>query len=430
MTLCFAVYLAAVFWYTIGKRHVGYYPSRFDLFWSYGQWLNGKKELGLPIVANIAMFVPFGFLSAALWHGTRRKAFRIALITLVFSVLIETAQLFLMRGMFEFDDICNNVLGALAGIAAFQMMKRFLPDQLKKALLYAAGACILLFSVAVFFLTDDEDQGAMTPLPQGLCFQVEHAAYADGTLEMEGVCFWYHQGPESCTLVLQSPQTGKRQRLRTDCGISRPEVSSYFRLENINAGFQAAGPVSAAGEEYEILLDYGFFRTVPTGVYLTIGPENTDPAHAARQVSVHYVSTAAFPPLESENTDLAPIAARGVLCACNPAHHAYVYWYENRLYWIADTGFFFEDDGSTRLELMLWTTEPEKLPEKSREKGRQYELTGVYFEKNELTGDFGRYRVCARELPAEYAITAISTGYYAKGWIWRESFWPIFDFSR
>ena len=55
---------------------------------------------------------------------------------------------------------------------------------------------------------------------------------------------------------------------------------------------------------------------------------------------------------------------------------------------------------------------------------------GGYFEKYELEGDFGEYRVSCREIPEEYSITAILTGYYKnKKWIWSSYFRPVYDWQ-
>lgn len=77
------------------------------LFWSYEAWPGGWEQ----IVANVAVFVPLGFLAGRLigWKGVLAGA--------GFSLLIELLQLLLRRGVFEFDDIFHNTLGALLGVA-------------------------------------------------------------------------------------------------------------------------------------------------------------------------------------------------------------------------------------------------------------------------------------------------------------------------
>ena len=425
---CFAVYLFAVLWYTIGKRAAGYYPGQFDLFWSYKQWAGGDRGLGVAILANIAMFMPFGFLAAAMQKKARKPAvLRIGLSAFAFSAFIETAQYILMRGMFEFDDMINNVLGALLGIAFLRMMRRYLPEKYLPPLLAVAGTGIVLCCLGLFLLPWDGGTGGMAPLSQGLCFQVEEASIRDGRLEMAGVCFWHERDIKNYTIVLRSTKTGERRPLKTTCGISRPDVNAYFEPEDLKAGFISADRETDEGEEYEIIVDFGLLRVIPTGVYITV--ESTQGrAYPGRQVSVHYAPAAVFQPPEADNNDLKQIVADGILRVYNPENSVYVYWYEGSLYWIAGSGFRFEDDGTTRMELELWTTQTEKLPQKSRSAGRRYNLLGVCFEKSELDGDFGQYRVCAVEPTADYAITSITTGVYSHGWLWKEAFWPVYDF--
>lgn len=423
-----SVYLIAVLWYTVGKRNAGYYQAYFDLFWSYKQWFDGNQTYSHQILANIAMFIPFGFLVSAAANIRRGRGFVcVFLSAAAFSLLIETIQYFSLRGCFEFDDLFNNTLGALIGILVFLAVRRWMPERLLRAVLLAAGAGILISCLSLYAYTKDDEFGSASPLPLGLCFQVEEAACADGRLSLSGVCFWYERSPRDCTIVLQSTETGNRYPLQTECGILRPDVAAYFGRDSLKAGFRADGFGTEAGEEYEILLDFGLFASLPTGVYLTVENSPKDVKQAA--VNIHYVPNVRFTPLETRNTDLEKIVSDGVLRVYDPDDHIYVYFYEGSLYWIAEEGFKFKKNRVTHLELFLWTTETEKLTEKSRAAGNKYDTLAVFFEKNELKGNFGAYRVCAKELKADYPISAILTGRYADGWIWKTVFWPVFCFS-
>ena len=413
---CFAVYLLAVLWYTIGKRKIGYYPGQFDFFWSYRLWMAGDWNAGRAILANIAMFIPFGFLASMLLQGKVKRAFFWMLpLAVLFSACIETAQFVLLRGSFEFDDIFNNGCGACLGALLFWGMRRCMPERVLRAALIAVCAGIVLFCFSLFLFSEDEGDGSMEPLSRGLCFQVEEAALEEGGLTLTGVCFWYEQGPTDYDIVLQSTRTGERQPLQTASGLPRPDVNAYFQRgqDDVKAGFQASGSGVRAEEEYEILLDFGLFRCLPTGVYLT-------------GTNLHSVPSSVFQPLETAGTDLEAIVQNGFLQVYDPAHHVYVYQYQGSLYWIAEEGFRFADNQRTHLELILWTAQPELLPEKSRNAGWRYETKAVYFESCELTGNFGPYRVCVKELPTDYSITSITTGRYSNGWIWQESFWPVY----
>ena len=84
------------------------------LFWSYENWPVGYEQ----IVANIAVFVPIGFLAGLLsgWQAVPLGA--------GFSLLIELLQLLLHRGVCEFDDLFHNTLGALIGAALAVLLRR------------------------------------------------------------------------------------------------------------------------------------------------------------------------------------------------------------------------------------------------------------------------------------------------------------------
>ena len=408
-------------------RSAGYYPPQYGFFWSYKLWVEGDAYFGKAIIANIAMFIPFGFFTAAISRALPRKLYpAVILLSFAFSALIETTQFFLMRGYLEIDDLFNNVLGAVLGALFFRLLKRMLPERSLQAALHIANAGIFICCLGVFCFIHDSGENDMTPLSQGLCFQVEEASELDGVTALSGVCFWYEREGLPCGVLLQSIRTRERIPLKTDSCLPRPDVSAYFHREGLKAGFHAEGPGIAENEEYEILLDFGCFRTIPTGVYLTFRRAS---GQEQARADIHYLPSAAFTPLKTAGTGLEEIVTKGVLRAYRPDFHVYVYSYEGSLYWIAENGFYFERDGSTFMNAVLWTTEPEKISERSKARGIPYDALGVDFEQGELTGNFGQYRVSAWKIPTDYPVTSVKTGYYRKGWVWESYFWPVFDFS-
>lgn len=42
----------------------------------------------------------------------------------VLAVLVEVLQLYLKRGLFEYDDIMGNTIGMLIGIGGYSLLKR------------------------------------------------------------------------------------------------------------------------------------------------------------------------------------------------------------------------------------------------------------------------------------------------------------------
>ena len=274
LSCTFFIYLLTMLWYTIVSRRAGYYPGQFDLFWSYKLWFDGNRATGHAILANIAMFVPFGFLlSAVLRRGLWKTLLLVFLVSLAATASIELMQYTLMRGIFEFDDIWNNAAGALLGAVLFHLIFHFLPERVEHGMQYAACFCIVMFCSLVLLHSDKGENGTVSPLSQGLCFQVDEASVEDDRLQIAGLCFWYEHGPADFSVILKSVKTGERRRLETNCGISRADAAAYFKRDDLKAGFDAAAQGIQTGEEYEIMLDYGLFRCVSTGIYLTIRPD-------------------------------------------------------------------------------------------------------------------------------------------------------------
>ena len=116
---------AAIAYFTILFRETGTsHTYELELFWSYKQWIfGGNIWLGMEILNNILLFFPLGFvLSDALNSSSFWSAL---LIPLFVSSTIEISQLLFKLGLFEFDDIFNNVLGAIAGWCVFHILRSF-----------------------------------------------------------------------------------------------------------------------------------------------------------------------------------------------------------------------------------------------------------------------------------------------------------------
>ena len=118
-------YMFLVLAYTVLKRGPGEELSYgMEPFWSYKAIFAGgfspvsRKTLFIQILGNIAMFIPIGFLASQLigWKGI--------LIGFAYSVLIELLQLLTRRGLFEFDDIIHNTLGAALGFGLWMLLRK------------------------------------------------------------------------------------------------------------------------------------------------------------------------------------------------------------------------------------------------------------------------------------------------------------------
>ena len=84
---------------------------------------NNREILGISTVVtnlagNIVAFAPFGFFLPMLWKKGR-NIFRCVFLTALFSLAVETVQLYSKVGAFDVDDILLNALGGLVGWVCF-----------------------------------------------------------------------------------------------------------------------------------------------------------------------------------------------------------------------------------------------------------------------------------------------------------------------
>lgn len=114
--LILSVYLTVLLGGTLLNRAPGReYTMELVLFWSYHRAIVTRSAaLFWQIVYNVIVFIPWGILFSVKWP--RMKNIRwIAGSAMIFSFLIEVAQLVFKLGLFEFDDVFHNTLGALIG---------------------------------------------------------------------------------------------------------------------------------------------------------------------------------------------------------------------------------------------------------------------------------------------------------------------------
>jgi len=108
-------FLGIVFGATVFARESnGVHQYELELFWSWKLALRGDRAMQEEIFLNMILLFLVGLLLPCLFH--RRliwwKAF---LIGVAISAVIETGQLVLCRGLFEWDDMIHNGLGCMAG---------------------------------------------------------------------------------------------------------------------------------------------------------------------------------------------------------------------------------------------------------------------------------------------------------------------------
>ena len=128
----FVIYLLIVLYITIFSREPEERRIDMELFRSYKLLFIDKNDFYYTqIVCNIIMTVPFGILFPVL-NEKFRSVFLMFVSGFVFSLLIELAQYFSGRGLFEFDDLFNNTVGALLGYLILNILIRTFSSRREK----------------------------------------------------------------------------------------------------------------------------------------------------------------------------------------------------------------------------------------------------------------------------------------------------------
>ena len=95
-------------------------------FWSWNEVIKGDIELLEENLLNFLLLFPFGFLLPFIFYKKIRW-YKALIMGLAFSFFIETSQLILYRGLFEWDDMIHNSLGAMIGcIIANKIFEKFI----------------------------------------------------------------------------------------------------------------------------------------------------------------------------------------------------------------------------------------------------------------------------------------------------------------
>ena len=114
-TIGLYVFLIFVLEATVFARtSVGKYRYHLLPFWSWVAVLSGKTEYIEQILLNCILILPVGLFFPFVFD--HEIAWKKSLFTgLCISIFIETGQLILQRGFFEFDDMIHNSFGCMCG---------------------------------------------------------------------------------------------------------------------------------------------------------------------------------------------------------------------------------------------------------------------------------------------------------------------------
>lgn len=89
-------------------------------FIKYREYI-GFESFVVNIFGNIFAFAPYGFLLPLL-NNRYRKFYIVTILSIIFSLVVETSQLLLKVGVFDVDDILMNSIGGILGYLGFRLM--------------------------------------------------------------------------------------------------------------------------------------------------------------------------------------------------------------------------------------------------------------------------------------------------------------------
>ena len=218
------------------------------------------------------------------------------------------------------------------------------------------------------------------------------------------------------------PQMGVSMRVDF---FERSDVNEYFKCEYdySSCGFEARiekSNLDLMNEVYQIIFKPDYEKTdgILSNTYIDKG-------------KLCYVNPQKKIQIEVLGTDLEKVVNNGVCVASNKDNKIAIYQYNWKLYWIAEKGYNFDEDGSTYIQYQIGTTQFHKLPSGRTDNGWYWDNIGTDFENNEITNTMncGEYRVYVRDIPIDYSVTGIETGYYNNGkWEWYEFVRPRYSF--
>lgn len=129
----FAAYLILLFYFLFFSEGLGRasteaeYRYNLTLFREIKRFIEYRHVLGykavfLNVVGNVIAFMPFGFLLPPLMNY-KTNWFVTTIWAFLFSLFVETIQLFFRLGRFDVDDMLLNTIGGLLGYIICILLK-------------------------------------------------------------------------------------------------------------------------------------------------------------------------------------------------------------------------------------------------------------------------------------------------------------------
>ena len=119
-----AIYVATLIGLMLVGREKGQdYSVNLTLFWSYKRCMQEyNRNLLLQMIYNVIAFIPWPILFTIVFPKMKKFLWGVG-SAFLFSVFVEIMQLVFKLGMFEFDDMFHNTLGAVIGYAILTLVR-------------------------------------------------------------------------------------------------------------------------------------------------------------------------------------------------------------------------------------------------------------------------------------------------------------------
>lgn len=82
------------------------------------------RQAVLNLFGNIVCFTPFGLYLAVEMKNKKALILRVTFLTFLFSLCVETVQLYFRIGIFDVDDLMLNTLGGMVGGILYKILRK------------------------------------------------------------------------------------------------------------------------------------------------------------------------------------------------------------------------------------------------------------------------------------------------------------------
>ena len=117
-------YTVALLYFTVfGRYSQSYYRYEINVFASYRKlFVFFFTYVFQQIILNLLMLIPIGFLLCVIIKS-KFKYLWAMVMSLLLTTVVEVLQFVSRCGTFEVDDLINNMIGAVIGIAIYAVLK-------------------------------------------------------------------------------------------------------------------------------------------------------------------------------------------------------------------------------------------------------------------------------------------------------------------